>query len=129
MSVEELRFPYLTVLAKPTGRCNLKCVFCYQNANHMRRGARMSKNVQEVLIKRICEYPSQSLHLQWIGGESLAVGIDFYRRCEELISRYQRSGTNVTCPIQTNGTLLNRDWGRIFSCQPTLYALYRLRGY
>ena len=102
--------PYLTVLAKPTGRCNLKCVFCYQDMNEMLRGPRMADEVQEVLVRRICEYPGLTLNLQWIGGESLAAGIDFYRRCEELVTKYQRPGTRVNCPIQTNGTLLSQKW-------------------
>ncbi|MFA4904525.1 MAG: radical SAM protein [Desulfobaccales bacterium] len=99
-----------TVLAKPTGRCNLRCVFCYQDANQMARGPRMTREVQESLVRRICEHNSLNIGLEWIGGEALTVGIDFYRRCEDLIARYQRPGTNITSPIQTNGTLLNQDW-------------------
>ncbi len=102
--------PYFTVLAKPTGRCNLRCVFCYQNANHMLRGPRMSGDVQAALVRKVCEHPSESLSLQWIGGESLAVGVDFYKRCEELIQRHHRPGTYLTSPIQTNGTLLDHRW-------------------
>jgi uncharacterized protein len=109
MSVNAPR-PYLTVLAKPTGRCNLKCVFCYQDMNEMLRGPRMSEDVQETLVRRTCEYPALTLNLQWIGGESLAAGIDFYKRCEELVTKYQRPGTRVHCPVQTNGTLLNMQW-------------------
>jgi uncharacterized protein len=99
-----------TVLAKPTGRCNLHCSFCYQSANRMVRGPRMSQEVQEILVRRLCEHPSVNLGLEWIGGESLAAGIDFYRRCEELIAEYQRPGTNITSPIQTNATLLDQQW-------------------
>jgi len=118
MNEERSRPAYLTVLAKPTGRCNLNCTFCYQNANHMKRGARMSRKVLEKLVQRVCEYPSPTLNLQWIGGEALIAGVDFYRRCEELIRRHKRSGTRVTCPIQTNGTLLDPQWVDFFLANP-----------
>lgn len=76
---------FFTVLAKPTGQCNLRCTFCYQSYNDMARGTRMSPQVLEKLVQRVCEHPSQNVSLQWIGGESLAVGTGFYRECEALI--------------------------------------------
>lgn len=118
MDEETPRRGYLTVLAKPTGRCNLRCEFCYQNANNMPRGSRMRPEVQETLVRRVCEYPATSLGLDWIGGEALLAGIDFYERCEELIAKYQRPGTIITSPIQTNGTLLNEEWIDFFKANP-----------
>ena len=84
----------------------------------MPRGPRMSKEVQEVLVRRVCEHPSPVLNLEWIGGEALTAGLDFFWRCEELIDRFQRSGTSITCPIQTNGTLLNADWIEFLRANP-----------
>jgi uncharacterized protein len=110
--------PYFTILAKPTGRCNLDCVFCYQNANNMPRGPRLSSEVLEILIQRVCEHPSPVLNLEWIGGEALIVGIDFYRRSEDLINKFRRDGTSITCPIQTNGTLLNAGWVDFLGANP-----------
>ena len=101
---------FFTVLAKPTGKCNLHCSFCYQSYNHMARGARMAPAVLEKLVQRVCEHPSKNTSLQWIGGESLAAGVGFYQHCEALLEEYAAPGTYVSSCIQTNGTLIDQRW-------------------
>jgi uncharacterized protein len=109
---------FFTVLAKPTGRCNLKCTFCYQDFNEMYRGGRMGPEVMETLVKRACEHPCANVSLQWIGGESLAVGPDFYRECEDLIQRYAPEDKYISCSIQTNGTLIDERWTEFLLTHP-----------
>jgi radical SAM protein with 4Fe4S-binding SPASM domain len=101
---------FFTVLAKPTGKCNLRCAFCYQSYNHLARGARMTPEVLEKLVQRVCEHPSKNTSLQWIGGESLAAGVGFYRHCEALLEQYAAPGSYVNSCIQTNGTLIDERW-------------------
>lgn len=113
---------FFTVSAKPTGCCNLKCRFCYQNYNSMPRRGRMKTDVLETLIQRVCEHGVANTSIQWIGGESLAVGVNFYRQCEELIQRYNTRGIYINCPIQSNGTLLDEKWYDFFNENP-LFAL------
>lgn len=113
---------FFTVSAKPTGRCNLKCSFCYQNYNNMPRGGQMKSDVLETLIQRVCEHNVANTSIQWIGGESLLVGVDFYRQCEELIQRYNKRGIYINCPIQSNGTLLDEEWFDFFE-ENSLYSL------
>lgn len=109
---------FFTVLAKPTGRCNLKCTFCYQDLNEMRRGPRMASDVLKTLVRRACEHPSPNVSLQWIGGESMAVGPDFYRECEAHVQRYAPEGKHVSASIQTNGTLIDDKWIDFLHEQP-----------
>lgn len=105
---------FFTISAKPTGRCNLKCKFCYQNYNNMPRGGRMKPDVLETLIQRVCEHGANNTSIQWIGGESLAVGVDFYRQSKEFIQKYNTKGIHINCPIQSNGTLLDEEWYEFF---------------
>jgi len=100
--------PFFTILAKPTLKCNLKCKFCYQS--HVRSGQNMSRETKEALIKRACEHENKNISIQWIGGETLAVGIDFFLECEELLLKHQKEGQFITSSLQTNGTLLNMEW-------------------
>lgn len=84
----------------------------------MVRGARMQDVVLEKLVSRVCEITGQNVSLQWIGGESLAAGIEFYEKCEELISKKSRPGHYINSCIQTNGTLLSERWIKFFRDNP-----------
>ena len=47
----------------------------------------------------------------WQGGEPTMMGLDFFRRAVELERRYARPGQKILNTIQTNGTLLDDEWG------------------
>ncbi len=51
----------------------------------------------------------------WHGGETTTVGIDFYERAMFLQARYLRSGCAVRNDIQTNGTLIDKNWASFFA--------------
>ena len=49
----------------------------------------------------------------WHGGEPLVMGLDFYRKALEFQQKYA-GGKTVHNSLQTNGTLLTREWARFF---------------
>jgi uncharacterized protein len=49
----------------------------------------------------------------WHGGEPLILGLDFYRKAIEFEKKYA-DGKVILNTLQTNGTLLNRDWTEFF---------------
>jgi uncharacterized protein len=51
----------------------------------------------------------------WHAGEPLAAGLSFYEKAVRLIERHNSRGVNVTNSIQTNGTLVTKDWCHFFS--------------
>jgi uncharacterized protein len=60
--------------------------------------------------------PAQkSFKFLWHAGEPLAAGIAFYRRAFAQISDVAPDGHHIVYAIQTNGTLINRDWCKLFS--------------
>ena len=49
----------------------------------------------------------------WHGGEPLVMGLDFYRKAVEFQQKYA-DGKTIHNTIQTNGTLLMREWAEFF---------------
>ena len=102
------------LMVKPAGSlCNLDCRYCYYLDKSFLYGGReplMDEETLETLIRsyiRSNETPEVTFH--WHGGEPLVAGKDFYRKVLELERRYA-DGKTIHNTIQTNGTLLDREW-------------------
>lgn len=50
----------------------------------------------------------------WQGGEPTLMGLDFFKRAVRLQKKYARPGMQIYNTLQTNGTLLNDEWGKFF---------------
>ena len=105
------------VLAKPTGPlCNLDCKYCFylekdtlypSTAKWM-----MADDVLESFIRQYIEQQeANEVHFAWQGGEPTLLGIDYFRKIVLLQEKYSL-GKSITNAFQTNGILLNDDWGR-----------------
>lgn len=96
----------ITVIAKPTHDCNLRCKYCYLE-NSAERG-KMSQELLEESIKKISDFAEKSNWI-WHGGEPLLMGIDFYKRIKEIQDFYKKKGNRFSNGIQTNGTLITQE--------------------
>lgn len=105
------------LMLKPVGSlCNLHCNYCYYDNKYPVKDASscMSNEILEESIKKYCSsIGGNELHFDWHGGEPLIAGLDFYKRAVELQRKYS-CGRRVINTIQTNGTLLTRDWAMFF---------------
>lgn len=106
----------LHVMSKPTGAiCNLACSYCFyltKEELYPDSPFRMSAEVQERFIRQyLASQPDGEVTLAWQGGEPTMMGLDFFRRAVELAERYRRTGQQIQHTIQTNGTLLDDEWG------------------
>ena len=111
----------MTALIKPaSSACNLKCNYCFycdeakvRNAVH---GAKMSLDTAENLIKKMFDFcgTNSTLTFMFQGGEPLLAGIEFYEEFVKLAEKYKTEGSNIYYSLQTNGTLINEDFCRIF---------------
>lgn len=109
-----------SVMAKPIGpACNLRCKYCF----YLEKDAlfadgesyRMSDQVLETFIRKYIEAaPSNEVDFHWQGGEPTLMGVEFFRKAMQLQRRHA-NGKRITNTLQTNGTLLNDDWGRLLS--------------
>lgn len=106
-----------SILIKPSGPdCNLRCNYCfYRQKSGMFTGKthRMSSAVLETLIRDSMRMGVNAF--SWQGGEPTLMGLDFFKRVVELEMKYGLPGMAVANSLQTNGTLLDKQWARFLS--------------
>lgn len=105
----------LYVMLKPVGaHCNLRCRYCYYlEKSHLYKGEPRQLLSEELLERFIEEYiGAQTMGevlFTWHGGEAMMRPLSFYKRAMELQRKYARGRLISNC-IQTNGTLITREW-------------------
>lgn len=109
------------VFVKPAGAaCNLACRYCYysEKAGLFPSGApaRMSDSLLETYIAaHIADSPDEIIRFSWHGGEPSLLGLDFFRTAVALQKKHAPPGRRIANGMQTNGTLLDADWGRFLA--------------
>lgn len=127
MTTKPLTVPF-HVMAKPAGpSCQLRCTYCFYIEKLEGMGAKgaplMSDEVLEAYIRSYCEAnPAHELVFAWQGGEPTLRGLDFYRRAVQLQRAYA-GGRTVLNAFQTNGMLLNDEWGRFMADEGFLVGI------
>ncbi|MGW8194873.1 MAG: anaerobic sulfatase maturase [Desulforhopalus sp.] len=110
------------IFAKPVSyRCNLACHYCYylRTEDQLRHDSSPPLMNDEILTTYLSQHiaacPGDRVNFSWHGGEPMIAGVEFYRRVVALQKKYNISGKKITNGIQTNGTLIDDDWGRFFA--------------
>ena len=105
----------LYVMLKPVGaHCNLRCSYCYYlEKAHLYQGQPKQVISEELLERFIEEYigaqTMSEVLFTWHGGEAFMRPLSFYKKAVELQRRHARGRFISNC-IQTNGTLITREW-------------------
>src|SRR5512134_3833311 len=105
------------LLAKPTGAiCNLDCEYCFFLSKEMLYPGsrfRMADELLETYLQQLIEAHARSpeVAVAWQGGEPTMMGLDFFRRSVELAEQLKLPHQRIVYTIQTNGTLLDDEWG------------------
>ncbi len=121
--------PAFHLLAKPTGAiCNLDCTYCFFLSKEMLYPGsrfRMADDLLETYLRQLIEAHARSpeVMVAWQGGEPTMMGLDFFRRSVEIAGSLIRPGQRVLYTIQTNGTLLDDEWGQFFKQNDFLVGL------
>ncbi len=117
------------VMAKPSGSvCNIDCEYCFYLEKEklypeVGQDWRMSDEVLERYVRQQIEAQDVPVvDFAWQGGEPTLMGVDFFRRAVELQRQYG-DGKEVTNAFQTNGILLDDDWGRFLKENEFLVGL------
>jgi uncharacterized protein len=116
------------IMVKPIGpKCNLDCTYCFYLEKEMLFGDgerwKMDDATLEAYVKRYIEaQPSDPITFAWQGGEPTLCGVDFFERVVHWQKQYG-AGRTIENAFQTNGTLLDDEWGEFLHRENFLVGL------
>jgi uncharacterized protein len=117
------------IMAKPHGPiCNLDCTYCYYLEKEnlyatSGRNFRMRDDVLENFVRQYIDtHPSPTVQFAWQGGEPTLLGVPFFERVVELQKQYAKD-KKIENAFQTNGTLLDDQWGEFLAQNKFLVGL------
>ena len=84
----------------------------------------MADDILESYISQYLEsQPQGEVNFIWQGGEPTLMGLSFFKKALEFQRKYKRSDQTVLNSFQTNGILLDDDWGRFLADNHFLVGL------
>jgi uncharacterized protein len=102
------------LILQPTPFCNLDCDYCYlperDNPSRMALGT-VRQAAQRLLDDGLA---GAQLTVVWHAGEPLVMPVAFYRQAFEIIDEVLGPVSRVTHAMQTNATLIDARWCRLF---------------
>ena len=111
------------VFVKPAGAvCNLDCQYCYyrdKRSLYPDTGVfRMTESLlEEYIVQHIRAASGPEIDFSWHGGEPTTLGVAFFRKAVELERKHRPAGWRIRNGIQTNGVLLDEEWGRFLAAE------------
>ncbi len=115
--------PSFQVFVKPAGAaCNLACRYCYYLDKGPEARASVPSRMPEALLEttiaqHIAASTDEIIRVSWHGGEPTVLGIDYFRKIVEIERRLCPAGRKIANGLQTNGTLLDEEWGRFLAAE------------
>lgn len=103
------------VVLQPTPFCNLDCKYCYLPGREQ-RGV-MSMDTLRLILTQVANSSLLIPHptFLWHAGEPLVAKTEFYEKASSLIREIIPADISPVQAIQTNGTLIDEKWCRLFS--------------
>lgn len=100
-----------SLLVKPTHSCNLNCKYCYEKPNRDKyKNITMSYETVDKIARLASEH-AKDITWIWHGGEPTLVGVEWYRRVQDIFYKYYNS--NFRQDMQSNGLLLDKEWAKL----------------
>lgn len=106
-------------MVKPVGAiCNIDCTYCYYLHKKELLGSNSKFQISDEILETHIRQSIEGQHgdevvLSWQGGEPTLLGLEFFHKVVELEHRYKKPNQRVENDLQTNGTLLTDEWGRL----------------
>ena len=116
------------IMVKPIGpKCNLDCQYCFYLEKEMLFGDgerwKMDDATLEAYVKRYIEaQPMDPVTFAWQGGEPTLCGVDFFEKVVRWQKQYGQ-GRQIDNAFQTNGTLLDDEWGAFLKREKFLIGI------
>jgi uncharacterized protein len=111
------------VFTKPIGSiCNLSCHYCYYLKKEGLYPEGESFRMPDVLLEKyiiqhIEAAPGPTVNFSWHGGEPTLLGLDYFRKIRAFQRKHLPLNRSIFNGMQTNGTLLDEDWGRFLAAE------------
>lgn len=102
----------IIALVKPTHNCNLNCTYCYDKVEKCGANNEVMTNEMVEKIATLLENAYANVNWTWHGGEPLLIPKEKYIEFHNIINKKK---FNKTFCMQTNGTLLNKEWRDILN--------------
>ncbi|MHB1008644.1 MAG: anaerobic sulfatase maturase [Propionibacteriaceae bacterium] len=117
-----------SLITKPTGAaCNLDCSYCFFLSKEVLWGHDSQRMSAETLDRFVASYleaqPDGAVTIGWQGGEPTMRGLAFFKEAVRLAEQYRRPRQQVQHALQTNGTLLDDEWGEFLGANDFLVGL------
>ncbi|NDV63585.1 anaerobic sulfatase maturase [Puniceicoccales bacterium CK1056] len=116
------------IMVKPIGpKCNLDCTYCFYLEKEVLFGDgerwKMDDATLESYVRRYIEaQPADPVTFAWQGGEPTLCGVDFFEKVVKWQKQYGK-GRQIDNAFQTNGTLLDDEWGAFLKRENFLVGL------
>ncbi|MHA1150231.1 MAG: anaerobic sulfatase maturase [Promethearchaeota archaeon] len=116
------------LLIKPISfTCNLKCSYCFylrvEKVYPEKKHHHMSFKTLETLISQYLQFRFRESIFGWQGGEPTLVGLDFFKGVVDLQQKYGLTGQIIGNALQTNGLLIDDEWGQFLNKYKFLVGL------
>jgi len=114
--------PY-QLFAKPIGSlCNLHCDYCYYLKKNSlypeEKSFRMPEDIlEQYILQHIQTCPDPVIPFSWHGGEPTLLGLDYFQKIVQLQRKHRPPDRQIVNGIQTNGTLIDEEWGRFLAAE------------
>jgi uncharacterized protein len=113
----------MNIMTKPTGStCNIDCQYCYYLSKEELLGDKdgckpvMKDDMLEDYIRTYIEQQNHSeIVFHWQGGEPTLLGVNYFRDVVRLQKKYAPKNVTIENNMQTNGILLNDEWGKFLA--------------
>ena len=84
----------------------------------------MSDKTLEEYIRQLLEsHQTSEVTIAWQGGEPTLMRLEFFKKAVEIANKYKRPGQTLLHTFQTNGILLDDEWGKFFKENELLVGL------
>jgi uncharacterized protein len=73
--------------------------------------------LEDYIVQHLDASPDEVIRFSWHGGEPTVLGLDYFRKIVSLQRRHRPADRRIANGIQTNGILLDEDWGRFLAAE------------
>lgn len=95
----------LFLIILPTEKCNLRCVYCYENFKKDKMSQEVQDNIIEFLERVLIHY--KKLYISWFGGEPLLELKIIEDLSQKILALTDKLNIEYKAGITTNGVLLS----------------------